>query len=372
MPANDEKHFCKPTDVQVSSETKFVYVSDGYCNSRIVVFDINGKFLKQFGLKQRMIVPHSLSLIEELDLICVADREKARILCFNAGIQDQNKLGEFKKELKPPFTYTGHHLYAIQNIGNLTLELTLELISTNHTLFFTGTHLFGVIRYDGGLLPPNTRGVLFDLTKDTNELVWQGDLSLNTPHDVTVDDDFNLYVSEIDEKASKLVKRFTTTNIVQKSESSKTPIQGNLQDDKPKSKRIDDTNMQEEDLKNLALTTAEPKNADAMSSSNAASDTDPKSKRSSLLLFLVFISSLLLISIILFVLKKRIGIEHYFRSLGLPTKVFYSKDLHINDPERCGFNLLREEEENLFDFELENNSSESEVEEFNFKHVRKV
>ena len=131
MPANDEKHFCKPTDVQVSSETKFVYVSDGYCNSRIVVYDINGKFLKQFGLEQQMKVPHSLSLIEELDLICVADRENSRILCFNAGIQDQNKLGEFKKELSPPpppFGYTDH-LYAIQNIGNfdIDIELTLEL-----------------------------------------------------------------------------------------------------------------------------------------------------------------------------------------------------------------------------------------------------
>ena len=138
-------------------------------------------------------------------------------------------------------------------------------------------------------------------------------------------------------------------------------------DDKPKPKRTDDN---ENDLKTLATTTTEASNAKELASADKS--TGGKPKKGSLLLFILFVSSLLLISIVLFVLKKRVPIENYFRSLGLPTKVSYSKDLYINDPERAGFNRLREEEENLFDFEMENNSSESEVEEFNFKHVRKA
>lgn len=140
--------------------------------------------------------------------------------------------------------------------------------------------------------------------------------------------------------------------------------------DKPKPKRTDEN---ENDLKNLAITTTEANSAKESGSSSANGDkSNAKSKKSSLLLFILFVSLLLLISVVLFVLKKRIPIENYCRSLGLPTKVSYSKDLYINDPERAGFNRLREEEENLFDFEMENNSSESEVEEFNFKHVRKA
>jgi len=354
VPGDDASHFCKPTDVQVSSETKLVYISDGYCNRRIVVFDYEGKFVKQFGLNENMFVSHSLSLIESLDLVCVADRENNRVLCYNAGLKDQNKLGELRKEFKTSSNLDNSGaMFAIQNKDN---------------------YLFAVIWYRQS---ERAEGVLFDLSKDSNELVWQNILNLNQPHDIAVDE-HNFYIAEIDPNSSKLVKKFNITNLVQTqattSQLKVTTMQGRaLQYLNAKSKRIDDTNLQEEDLKNLAAitTTTQSPKADSISLLNANSNS--KAKRSSLLLFIVFISSLLLISIILFVLKKRVGIENYFRNLGLPTKVFYSKDLHINDPERCGFNLLREEEENLFDFELENNSSdESEVEEFNFKHVRKV
>lgn len=32
------------------------------------------------------MVPHSLTLLENEDLICVADRENQRILCYSAGL----------------------------------------------------------------------------------------------------------------------------------------------------------------------------------------------------------------------------------------------------------------------------------------------
>lgn len=47
-PGTSNDHFCKPTDVAVSQSGVF-FVADGYCNSRIMKFDKDGKFLAKFG-----------------------------------------------------------------------------------------------------------------------------------------------------------------------------------------------------------------------------------------------------------------------------------------------------------------------------------
>lgn len=77
---NDKKHFCKPTDVSVSESTGDIFVSDGYCNKRIVQFDKNGNFIKQFEDKHNPIqVAHSISLIEKLNLVCTVSRQEGRL-----------------------------------------------------------------------------------------------------------------------------------------------------------------------------------------------------------------------------------------------------------------------------------------------------
>ena len=48
-PGSDEHHFCKPTDVAVDPVTGNIYVSDGYCNRRILKFSPDGTYLKQWG-----------------------------------------------------------------------------------------------------------------------------------------------------------------------------------------------------------------------------------------------------------------------------------------------------------------------------------
>jgi hypothetical protein len=81
VPGHDEKHFCKPTDVAVSNDGSAIFVADGYCNARLVRFDSKGNFVREYAMKQnekQLLVPHSLALIEHLDLICVADRENGR------------------------------------------------------------------------------------------------------------------------------------------------------------------------------------------------------------------------------------------------------------------------------------------------------
>lgn len=49
QPGSDQNHFCQPTDVAVDPDTGAIYVSDGYCNSRIVQFSPSGKFITQWG-----------------------------------------------------------------------------------------------------------------------------------------------------------------------------------------------------------------------------------------------------------------------------------------------------------------------------------
>jgi len=48
VPGNDDRRFCKPTDVAVHSNGDF-FVSDGYCNSRIIKYNKNGEIILYWG-----------------------------------------------------------------------------------------------------------------------------------------------------------------------------------------------------------------------------------------------------------------------------------------------------------------------------------
>lgn len=108
VPGNDDKHFCKPTDVAVAQNGDF-FVADGYCNSRVLKFSKDGALLGKFGMDTVGIgqdspysfnVLHNLALLEHLDIICAADRENERVLCFNAGLRN-SKLGQFNRTVVP-------------------------------------------------------------------------------------------------------------------------------------------------------------------------------------------------------------------------------------------------------------------------------
>uniref|UniRef100_A0A671VU75 Peptidylglycine alpha-amidating monooxygenase n=1 Tax=Sparus aurata TaxID=8175 RepID=A0A671VU75_SPAAU len=100
-PGSDSNHFCQPTDVAVDTETGNIFVSDGYCNARILKFSADGKYLSEWGAgssdRRRRIpfrIPHSLVFLPNKQEVCVADRENGRIQCFIA------ETGEFVKEVK--------------------------------------------------------------------------------------------------------------------------------------------------------------------------------------------------------------------------------------------------------------------------------
>ncbi len=48
VPGSDEKHLCQPSGVAVASDGS-IYVSDGYCNSRIVKYSADGQFVQAWG-----------------------------------------------------------------------------------------------------------------------------------------------------------------------------------------------------------------------------------------------------------------------------------------------------------------------------------
>lgn len=81
VPGRDSSHFCKPTDVVTSNDGSNIFIADGYCNSRVVKFNSKGEFLKEYSMPQGeepLAIPHSIILMETLDLVCVADRENGR------------------------------------------------------------------------------------------------------------------------------------------------------------------------------------------------------------------------------------------------------------------------------------------------------
>ncbi|XP_017345196.1 peptidyl-glycine alpha-amidating monooxygenase isoform X2 [Ictalurus punctatus] len=101
VPGSDKNHFCQPTDVAVDPDNGNIYVSDGYCNTRILTFSPEGKYLSHWGagsLDRRKRVPfqipHSLAFAADKRELLVADRENGRVQCFMADT------GEFVKEIK--------------------------------------------------------------------------------------------------------------------------------------------------------------------------------------------------------------------------------------------------------------------------------
>ncbi|XP_043194709.1 peptidyl-glycine alpha-amidating monooxygenase B-like [Amphibalanus amphitrite] len=162
-PGSDAAHFCKPTDVAVA-EDGTIFVADGYCNRRIMIFDREGRFLGSLGEEQGvdLLVPHSLSL--DGGVLCVADREHGRVVCWN-----------IRQRLLQP------------QIINLALYGRIYAVSV------TGDVLLAVFKSlsGGGVL---TIDLVTGLVLDS----WVAAQGLNEPHDLAVTSDGRTtYVGEL-------------------------------------------------------------------------------------------------------------------------------------------------------------------------------
>ena len=67
-----------------------------------------------------MLIPHSLALLESEDLLCVADRENARVLCYNAGLQASEVMGQLMFDVQHSSL---SKLYGIGHDGDVILAL---------------------------------------------------------------------------------------------------------------------------------------------------------------------------------------------------------------------------------------------------------
>ena len=90
----DSTHFNQPTDIAIRPDGTF-YVSDGYVNSRIALFDRDGKWLREWGKKGsragEFSNPHGLVIVPGSTDVLVADRENSRLQLFD-------QFGKFKRQ----------------------------------------------------------------------------------------------------------------------------------------------------------------------------------------------------------------------------------------------------------------------------------
>ncbi len=112
VPGSDDAHYCKPTSVAVSQDTQSFFVSDGYCNSRVIKYGVTvdsrgahivkkitewGKGAGPFTINKgpnSFNIPHGLALAEDKNEVCVADRENGRVQCFTLD-------GDFTRSIQP-------------------------------------------------------------------------------------------------------------------------------------------------------------------------------------------------------------------------------------------------------------------------------
>jgi len=90
QPGNDETHFARPTDIAWLPDGTF-FVSDGYVNTRVVKFNKDGKFLMTWGQKGNephetrpgyMNTVHAIA-IDKTNRIYISDRSNSRIQVFD-------------------------------------------------------------------------------------------------------------------------------------------------------------------------------------------------------------------------------------------------------------------------------------------------
>lgn len=102
---SDQGHFGRPADVAFAGEQ--VFIADGYVNSRVIVFDREGHYLRQWGRegagKDGLALPHSIAV--EGGRVYVSDRENARIKVYSEA-------GELLETIATP-----GYPYAVKPLG---------------------------------------------------------------------------------------------------------------------------------------------------------------------------------------------------------------------------------------------------------------
>ncbi|KAI5742451.1 hypothetical protein M8J77_007360 [Diaphorina citri] len=120
-PGSDTRHLCMPTAVAVASDGQF-FVSDGYCNARVLKYNQQGYVVRVFPQQQEYLslnIPHSITLLEPHDLLCIADRENRRVVCVGAELRSPSQYST-TLSVQPPGL---GRVFAITSIGDLVFAV---------------------------------------------------------------------------------------------------------------------------------------------------------------------------------------------------------------------------------------------------------
>ncbi|XP_011879380.1 PREDICTED: peptidyl-alpha-hydroxyglycine alpha-amidating lyase 1 [Vollenhovia emeryi] len=186
VPGNDNRRFCKPTDVAVHSNGDF-FVSDGYCNSRIIKYNKDGEIILHWGRHWdaslgsaysqpspfTFLIAHALALASELNYIYLADRENGRVLCFFANN------GTFHKEYSHPDI--GTKIYSVAYARE-----KLYLINGPDPFISN---------------PAPVRGFVLDIHSGKVLSMFQPNRTMDNPHDLAVTEDGSeIYAVELNNR----------------------------------------------------------------------------------------------------------------------------------------------------------------------------
>ncbi len=174
QPGNDETHFARPTDIAWLPDGTF-FVSDGYVNTRVVKFDKNGKFLMTWGQKGNngtetrpsyMNTVHAIS-IDKNRRVYVSDRSNSRIQVFD----ENGKFIEAWPNVRRPYSFLltdDHHLW----------------VSDGTTQKFTKFDLNGKLLYSWGTFgafPGGFWGV-HQFSVDSEGSLYTADVHIGRPY----------------------------------------------------------------------------------------------------------------------------------------------------------------------------------------------
>jgi peptidylamidoglycolate lyase len=131
-PGNDETHFNRPTDVAWLPDGTF-FVSDGYVNTRVVKFNKDGKFIMTWGQKGNepnetrpsyMNTVHAIA-IDKNRRVYISDRANSRIQVFD----ENGKFLDAWPNMRRPYSILlseDQHLWVTDGITQKVLKYDLN------------------------------------------------------------------------------------------------------------------------------------------------------------------------------------------------------------------------------------------------------
>ncbi|MFL2767917.1 MAG: peptidyl-alpha-hydroxyglycine alpha-amidating lyase family protein [Dehalococcoidia bacterium] len=168
--------FNRCTDVAIDYDTESIFISDGYGNSNVHKFSINGEFIKSWGSpgtdESQFNIVHNI-VIDANGYLYVADRENHRVQIFDQGGAFVDQITNMHRpcalNIHNDKLYVGELGYGMsvnQNVPNIGPRISVY--NLNKELLFRWGEGFG---------------------NNPNQLY--------APHSIAIDDDGNIYLGEV-------------------------------------------------------------------------------------------------------------------------------------------------------------------------------